>query len=281
MADSHSHIHRRRGRHVLVLERALSQAASLLTLNFWNVNEPFLSRLTHLDNFLSDMRPAIVCLQEVPVVDGAPCLPQALREEPYQVHYLATGLYDGREEGLAICSRSESALLGAVPLPGHPEDRGRGVLAVRTVDAAGRPILVLTTHLSYRLDHTDVRHAQASAIMSLIQTTWERFGPMATLIAGDFNCTDTEPAVQSVLKGLSNGRFRDMQKEAGCQDLYTLDRRNPFIHDHPRADRRIDFVFSSSDWTLESLRVVLNGKDVHPVSDHYGLYFEGVVASSS
>lgn len=250
------------------------RSMSVLTLNMWNVNDPFKERMEVVDCFVAERAPDIVCLQEIPVFNGKPFFPSAFSRMGYNCVYLGSGRFGDRAEGIAICTKSPSILLGGVLLPEGHDNRGRTALAVGVPDEhGGWRALAVTTHLTNGDADIPVRRAEASEISRTISSIWSRFGRMPTVLTGDFNCTDDEDAIKLLVQSGAGVGLRDIQAEFGLAGHSTLDRHNIFAADHPRGDRRIDYIFMSEEWQLEDFQIVFNDvANAAFASDHYGLY---------
>jgi len=253
---------------------------SVATLNMWNVNEPFQDRMRVIGRFVGDEAPDVFCLQEVPVFSGQPFFPPEFEEMGYNCTYLASGNFGSRAEGIAICTKPSSVLLGGILLSEGTDNRGRTALAVGVRDNKdGLKALAVTTHFTNGDHEAPARRTQASEISRLISKIWSRFGQMPTVLTGDFNCTDDEDAVKLFVDSKTGPALRDAQAEFGMTNCNTLDRRNIFAADHPRGDRRIDYILLSRDWVLADFRIIFNDVDnVQFASDHFGLYASGTSA---
>jgi endonuclease/exonuclease/phosphatase family metal-dependent hydrolase len=252
------------------------RAFSVATLNMWNVNEPFKRRMGAISEFVEAESPDVMCLQEVPVIEGSPFFPNAFQRMGYSCTYLASGLSGDRAEGIAICTRLNSILVGGVLLPEGKDRRGRNALAIRLHDAQDTwQLLAITTHLAYRADDAGARAVQASMILEAISQIWSRFGRMPTLLTGDFNSTDEEEAIRLLKNSVIGPPLRDVQAEVGQSFRYTLDKHNTFAADHPRPDRRIDYIFVSDEWEVLGFDVIFDGEAKGTLaSDHFGLHIK-------
>jgi endonuclease/exonuclease/phosphatase family metal-dependent hydrolase len=247
---------------------------SVATLNMWNVNKPFQNRMKIISEFVIDEAPEVFCLQEVPVFSGEPFFPPEFEEMGYSCTYLASGYFGSRAEGIAICTKSSSLLLGGILLSEGMDNRGRTALAVGIRDNKnGLKALAVTTHLTNGDNEAPIRQTQASEISRMISKIWSRFGKIPTVLTGDFNCTDDEGAIKLLVDSKIEPTLHDAQAEFGMANLNTLDRRNIFAADHPRGDRRIDYILLSEDLVLSDFRIIFNNVDnVQFASDHFGLY---------
>lgn len=227
-----------------------------------------------ISDFVRSNVPDVFLLQEVPVFEGTPVFPAAFQELGYNHVYLSSGQFGPRTEGIAVCTKEKSTLLGGILLAEGKDRRGRTALAVGIQGQNGElRALAVTTHLANGDDNVDARKAETSEISAMIAKIWTRFGRVPTVLTGDFNCTADEAAVQLLVDPTITPALRDAQAEFGLSQVSTLDSRNKFAADHPRANRRIDYIFLSDEWKISDFRIVFNDTvNGRFASDHYGLF---------
>jgi len=233
---------------------------SVLTLNLWNISEPLAPRMAALEAGLKELRPDIVCLQEVATHPGT-------RQRQSAFAARTCGLPHAVDnDQLSILSRFPIERWQSVTLPKVPDDEPRqALLADMLID--GRPLLVVNTHLAWRLEWLAERKAQVDVVLAAI----ERHGPAdATILCGDFNDDPDSPALRAVLD--SGPGFRDAY--AACRPAdpgMTWSRQNPYVHPSTTRDQRVDYIFSAGAVTPRECSVVF-ARGGGLASDHYGVF---------
>jgi endonuclease/exonuclease/phosphatase family metal-dependent hydrolase len=113
----------------------------VLTLNFWNINEPLDTRYGALETGLKRLRPDIVCLQEV---DRDP---KSGRSQSEIIAKMCSHAHVVEDDGLAIVCSIPVVRSARVSLPEFPEDLPRGILSAELL-IENRSLLVTNTHLA-------------------------------------------------------------------------------------------------------------------------------------
>jgi len=237
----------------------------VLTLNLWNVNAPLAARYAALSAGLKQLRPDLVCLQEVDRDPRSTRRQSALAGE-------ACGLAHAVDhEGLAILSRYPIARSAAFPLPQAPRDHPRFVLLAE-LRAGERPLLVANTHFAWRPEQSAERDAQAQAL--LVAVADFAVPGAGTILCGDFNDDPDSPAIRRVCDSADG--FRDAYKACRPGDAgYTYVRANPYADASVSGDQRIDYIFAAGGLVPRDCKVVLDGRDgLSLASDHYGVFCE-------
>ena len=114
----------------------------VLTLNFWNINEPLDTRYGALETGLKRLRPDIVCLQEV---DRDP---KSGRSQSEIIAKMCSHAHVVEDNGLAIVCSIPVVRSAHVSLPEFPEDLPRKILSAELL-IDNRSLLVTNTHLAY------------------------------------------------------------------------------------------------------------------------------------
>jgi endonuclease/exonuclease/phosphatase family metal-dependent hydrolase len=285
----------------------------VLTLNLWGTEPPLDRRLALAARQLQALAPDVVCLQEVRPLDGrsgrttADVLAEALG---MRAHYeVAVAWEDGvhttlaaGQEGLAVIARSiRETRVRALPEP-RPAD-ARALLSV-SIDTAGGPIWVHTTHLHYRLDDGMAREQQVLAIDEAIRQ--DRSNDSAPqILCGDFNATADSDELR-FLRGLTTlgGRrthFQDawlrLHREPGPGDgpaqgiTWSSENRFTRALRSLDLDRRIDYVLVTTRkkdgrGTVHDCRVVMTEREAIGeleicASDHYAVCADVQVVAAS
>lgn len=113
---------------------------------------------------------------------------------------------------------------------------------VNTVEINGQPVTVLVTHVSHLAPPNPVRQSQIRELSDWIQelnTPW--------ILIGDFNATPDSAEIQSLVQ-LAHPLYREHPE-------WVRDLSYPAVH----PDRRIDYIFFSSDFELKKMEVLENG----------------------
>lgn len=246
----------------------------IVTLNLWNINPDWGKRCEVIDSFLCAENPDIVFLQEVSPRGPAGRLQfedfsPTLRCRRYSA-YRKSGLWKGREEGLAILSSHELINVQSKTLPLAPADMPRQLLtAFVLVD--GNKLLLANTHLAFSLQATAARSAQVQACLQYISIA-RATDAIGIVFAGDFNSVPESSPIEQVLSGANRlvDPFRPMNIARG---LYTFGSTNPLADPILGTDRWIDYIFVSDGLSVVRADRVLDrvGGNGHWASDHFGL----------
>jgi endonuclease/exonuclease/phosphatase family metal-dependent hydrolase len=274
----------------------------VVTLNLWNEQGPWVRRLERAASELCTLAPDVVALQEVRTAPGrVPNQAQWLADrlsaasDPprrFEMVYRITVPWDGGEEGLALLTWLPVRAEHHTELPFATEkDRRIGLgarLAVPLDDGTEMPVLVFTTHLTYRLQDGLARQAQAEHLDNFVAA--QRADPAAaggvTILLGDLNASPRADEIrflrgEHALAGRTTywqDAFAVRYPHEALTGGFTWSSRNPYVVPWLEPDRRLDYVLVSPmardgrGKVLES-RIVLcePGPDgVYP-SDHFGV----------
>lgn len=189
--------------------------------------------------------------------------------------------HEGQAFGNAVLSRHPIVRAEVLPLPpGGHHDEGRTALLVEVDAPAGR-VVVATTHLNFRWDHSHVRQEQVSAICRWLAE--RRTADAPVVLTGDLNAEPVSDEIRMLtgrapvpVLGLG---FHDAWEAAGTGEGPTWCRSNTHTPDPPfERDKRIDYVLCG--WPLPDsrgvpLRAERLGLDADPEaghpSDHLGV----------
>ena len=236
---------------------------SVLTLNLGNINEPLAARFTALAAGLKQLRPDIVCLQEV-AYD-----PRSGRRQSDLVAQMCDLPHVLDNDALSILSRTPIVHPHSAALPEAPRDEPRQVLLAE-MQIEGRPLLTANTHLAWRPEMIAERKMQVEALLAALARFASTGAAKAKILCGDFNDDPDSPAVRLVSD--SGAGFRDCFA-ACCPDQpgFTWSRNNPYVDPSTIRDQRIDYIFASGDLTPKQCSVVFNGRGGF-ASDHFGVF---------
>ncbi len=268
------------------------RAMRILTLNCWNVSEPFEERMALIRGEIQGLRPDLITLQEIVVRLGG--LDQGsliLNGLGYSHVFGARHRWDdsgavlphdqeGHGFGNLIASRWPIVRSAVYALPGAEGEEYITLLAA-LVDTPGGLLPCFTTHLDWRYDHGWIRERQVVALARFM-LEWSRDATLPPVLTGDLNA-DPDSTEVRFLRGLTSleGRstyFQDAWEVAGDGGPgFTWDNRNPFAASMFEPNRRLDYVLvglsdrQGRGW-VEAARVVANGPTgtVFP-SDHFGV----------
>ncbi|HEY0478571.1 MAG TPA: endonuclease/exonuclease/phosphatase family protein [Kofleriaceae bacterium] len=281
----------------------------VVTLNLWGAQPPLEARLALAARQLRALAPDVVCLQEVHPIGGGRTTADVLAEAlGMTAHYEVAVAWEASpqlpagQEGLAVIARDiRQTRVLALPEARPTEAR---ILLSASVDTAGGPIWVHTTHLHYRLDDGVAREHQVLAIDDAIRGLGRDPGSAPQILCGDFNATADSDEIR-FLRGLTTLGGR----RTHFQDAWLRLHREPAPGDGPAEgitwssenrftrplrsldlDRRIDYVFVTTRkkdgrGTVHDCRVVLTERDAAGevaicASDHYGVCADVQVAAT-
>jgi endonuclease/exonuclease/phosphatase family metal-dependent hydrolase len=228
----------------------------ILTLNCWNVSEPYAARMAIARAAIAALDPDLVGLQEVIVRrDGFDQGADLLAGRGYHVAYAPAFRWterghvpcdaDGDSFGNLIASRWPIVASERRTLPGEEMDERRCALAAH-VDAPFGRIAVVCTHLAWQPDHGALRERQVRAVDELVRD-WASGTDLPPLVVGDLNA---EPDADEVrfLSGLTalDGRrtyYQDAWRVRGTGPGFTWDNRNPHAALMFEPNRRLDYIF--------------------------------------
>lgn len=229
----------------------------VVTLNCWNLGEPFEARMALVRAGIEVLAPDVIGLQEIIVRrDGFDQSREILDGLGYETVYGAATRWTESEVllppgahgdgfGNVVASRHPIAASEVRELPGVETGERRSVVAahVRTPEGV-LPFFV--THLNWKLHHGFVRERQVIALADFV-AEWSEGQALPPIAVGDFNA-DPESNEIRFLSGLAalEGRsfyLQDAWRVAGAGPGYTWDNRNPYAHYSFEPNRRIDYVF--------------------------------------
>jgi len=163
---------------------------------------------------------------------------------------------DGGAYGNALLTRSRARLVRHSPLPTIEGRERRSAMWAR-LRTRTRTIDIVCTHLSFRVRD---RRRQAQALLG---RRWLGSGEMldAHLLCGDLNCVAGGPGCRALRSRLRDAPIPLRRRRA----MRTWPTRLPM--------RRLDFILSSPELVIESLRVVRT-PPARVASDHFPVLAE-------
>ncbi len=267
----------------------------VLTLNCWNVSEPFAERTALIRAGIAALQPDVIGLQEIVVRrDGFDQGALILHDLGYTWVYgpafrwkdddaVLPWDHEGDAFGNLVAARWPIRRSEVWALPGAESGERRTALAA-VIETPSGAVPFITTHFNWKYHHGYVREQQALALSRLVHE-WARHGPRPAILAGDLNA-DPDAAEIRFLCGLQSldGRstyFQDAWRVAGDGGPgFTWDNRNRFAAYTFEPDRRIDYILvglpdGSGRGRIASVRVVMNeARDGVFPSDHFGVLAE-------
>lgn len=158
----------------------------MLTWNLWWRFGPWEARRPAIAATLADVDADVVALQEVWGEPGGPTFAAELAEGPgYHHAHCARLEIDGVTFGNAVLSRWPIGRHDHRALPAPSDRDEQRTVLFAEVDGPRGPIQVFSTHLNWRLDHSDVRQDQVRAVADFVVATKPREFP--PVVCGDFN----------------------------------------------------------------------------------------------
>ena len=245
----------------------------VLTLNLWNISEPLEARSSALVAGLKQLRPDLVCFQEVsPHPRLRRVQSEIIAEQCDFPHhaYSFSGCWGAREEGLAILSRYPIVRSLGVTLPEFSGDMARQVF-ICELKVESRAVLVANTHLAFPLHMTRERSSQAASVVAAIEDYRDRFHLPSVVICGDFNDAPELPAIRTMLAS----KLALIDAFAACNPQsqgHTFSAQNRYVAAAPGEEGRIDYIFAGGKVRPKGCEIVFDGRNgLEIVSDHFGL----------
>lgn len=263
----------------------------ILTLNLWHDMGPWPERAQLIRAWLDELDPDLIGFQEVlrgPTIDPL----RELCEGRYEhlAYFEAMDFWVGRGVtfGNAVASRWPLLATHPLQLPDGGDGERRSAISVR-VDAPGGEISFTTTHLNWKLHHSNVRLRQSAALAQHVREHSKGLDHPPILV-GDFNAVPESDEIR-FLSGLASfedrsAYFADAWQLAGDGSPgATFCAANPYARTALEPDRRLDYVFVGPP-TLGAVgrieacrRVCDRGEGVGALaevwpSDHFGVYCE-------
>lgn len=230
----------------------------VVTFNIWHDAGNWPLRLELITNVLRAANPDVIALQEV-LQDSRKGLPNqaetiAAALGGYSVHFMSTSPEGAANRyGNAILSRLPVLAVDTVKL--EPINDYRTAIRLR-VEAGGRPVDIVNTHLAYQADAGPVRAQQIRGLLD-----WLPKDEVPLVLMGDFNAPLDEAALAPIaIHGL------DPALPPGAADTTLVVSRGhqPRVIDHIFADPR-DFAVRDARRIADQ---PVNGE--YP-SDHFGV----------
>lgn len=256
----------------------------VLTLNIWNRQGPWESRLALIRAGIQALDPDLVALQEVLCHDGKSQADEIMAGMDYfsafgTAHDYGAGVLFGN----AVLSRWPISRTEVLPLPIGASTENRSLLFTEIQSPFGKlPFFV--THLNWMFHEGHVRETQVSAIAQHMKNETPIDG-LPPILAGDFNA-QPEAAEIRFLKGLQSLDSKsfylaDCFEQAGQGAGITFDStRNPFAAVTYEFPRRIDYIFVRGPDKLNRGKPLAASVVFEEVvegiaaSDHYGVVAE-------
>jgi len=263
-----------------------------LTLNCWNVSDPFDERMAIIRRGLLESESDVVGLQEIVVRSDGLDQGSMLFDDSGYVRVFGPAFRwndvgtrlahdaDGSGFGNLIASRWPIVHSQIQPLPGVPGAEPRSALGALIATPAGI-VPVVTTHLDWEFDHGWVRERQVRAVATFARAL-AKTADFPPVVVGDFNAHPDSTEMR-FLRGLTSidgasTYFQDAWEVGGRRGPgHTWDNRNRFAAYAYEPDRRIDYILVGRPDGLgrgrvEHARLILD----QPVgdtfaSDHFGL----------
>lgn len=221
----------------------------VVTWNLWWRFGPWEERQAAIAATLAAVDADVVCLQEVWTEEGGADQASVLADR-LGSHAATTPprFYDGVSFGNAILSRWPVAEVDVTSLPRADGQPGHRMALLAAIDSPFGRVPVVTTHLDWQYDASEVRHAQTDALAAFVA---EHRGDDDTgfppVLTGDLNAVPGSDEVRA-LTGLApptvaGSIFTDAWEAAGDGSPgHTWSSRNPYLVDASWPQRRLDYV---------------------------------------
>jgi endonuclease/exonuclease/phosphatase family metal-dependent hydrolase len=251
--------------------------ARIITINLAGTKDDWFGKRRDLMvEGLAAYKPDIICAQETTLVRGSVVYDQArdvgeaigLPVTAFAPYGNSIEIMSSEQGGVAIMSRWPMIRVRNRRLPAaHENPPDARVALFATFQAPEGEIKVVTTHLSWEPDSTQMRMIQMGLILNdLFQN--QPVDPNTQLVlTGDLNAVETEPVI-----ALVNECLRDSFRHQNPIDKgFTWSTRNPLTGRYPIADRRLDYIFCPSGAEISKAEVILNDEKLGFASDHFGV----------
>jgi endonuclease/exonuclease/phosphatase family metal-dependent hydrolase len=228
----------------------IESSVRIVTWNLWWRLGDWESRLEAIARTLEELRPDLVCLQEV-WQEGASNQAAMLAHRLGMTHAFARErTAEGVDQGVALLSRWPLAAVAHRTLPSPPDAKESNV-ALRAVAQGPRgPLLLATTHLAPYPHRSADREQQVRSLVEFITGAHGQATDLSgrSIVAGDFNAPPDSDEIR-VLTGrrsppLPGWVFLDAWEAAGDGTAgYTMSRTNPNAAPLLLPNLRWDYIF--------------------------------------
>lgn len=239
-----------------------------LSLNLWNINPPVVERMDSLSRYINAEKPDIICFQEVSPFKGKVQISELLTLAGYRFSYRESGVWKGREEGLAIATTLNISDCGFKIIPNsYSFNDMQRILQYVVVCYRGNVIQVYNTHLPYHMLSKEGREVHLRYICDVIT---RRRNNNPVILCGDFNSFPGEGLIEKYILG-----------DLGLTDTWTGKEENSFSSSNRYASpdlwpgRRIDYVFADRRFNLKAKLCMTDNDGYAICSDHYGVVASG------
>jgi endonuclease/exonuclease/phosphatase family metal-dependent hydrolase len=249
-----------------------NRSLSVLTLNVWNREGPWLKRLPLIRDWIDRLKPDLIGLQEVADANHTQ---EVLHGHGFHSESM------GNHSGVAIAARWPIHDPQELWLPGEGQTKGGPALRGLVNSPYGMIPFTNATTAFYMTHHGFKRERQMPSLNDFARGRDKSDFP--AILVGDFN-SNPESAEIRYLKGLqslegTSAYWCDAWEHAGDNsDGTTWSRGNDFAVWAPWPSRRIDYIFVAQPQldgrgTIEKCSVVCNERidGIWP-SDHFGVF---------
>lgn len=220
-----------------------------------------------LQENLTKIKPQIICFQEVSLINGKPQIAQMMHSLQYSLVYQKSGMWQGREEGLAIATCLPVIEVKYYFLPmEHAYNDMQRILQKVIIQYNSKKLCILNTHLAYHIKSGPCREIQMDFICSVISSLKNKYDYI--ILCGDFNCFELELThIDFFLK-------RSLLIDSALEKKNTFSFNNPYVSAELWPNRRIDFIFSNNNDLVSDICMYNNDK-LSICTDHYGVLAQG------
>ncbi len=204
-----------------------------------------------ITDVLRAVEPDVVCLQEVHGDDDGTDRGRELAEA-LDLHLTRSEprTFRGESFGNAVLSRRPAVDRGEVALPLADGSPGFRNATWARLELPSGPLPVISTHLAFRFDESELRQRQAATLLELAsQLRGDGDEPPPVIVGGDLNAVPDSDEIR-LLTGRRSAPvpgivFTDAWPQVRDDPGHTWDRRVPYLADSTWPQRRLDYVLVS------------------------------------
>jgi endonuclease/exonuclease/phosphatase family metal-dependent hydrolase len=257
----------------------------VLSWNLWWKFENYLDRQKLIFNELRELKPDILCLQEVWEDSDGSQAKKIADLLGYEYTYSKSFEIDGVSFGNAIISKFPILSSSSHLITTATKFNENRTLLHNVVYYEGYKVNVLCTHLNYKYEQSNIRQNQVAFILEYISKL--EISNFPTILCGDFNADPLSEEIMQITglrSPIKETVLRDAWQITNRDETgYTWSNNNYYAKRTLEVDRRIDYIFVSKPTSkglghpIKSILVGTSPKDTMYPSDHFGImtYLEG------
>ena len=205
----------------------------ILTFNTWQERGPWKERWEVAFKELEHLRPDFACFQELFNAEWALKVRKRLG--------LHTLLFPKSPAGLTLYARPHARSWGMVELAKSRLEEYRRFALWSEFKVKGSRLVIVNTHLSWKLEDGASRLKQVEGILDLLK---EKAEGAEAIVTGDLNAPPHSPEIRKLTW---EGKFKDIFRSLNPnEERFTWDNRNAYAGgaEHKMPDRRIDYILT-------------------------------------